>query len=146
MLQILIIPYYCSTETRRTTVVTDSDDGPHIRVTDQLPSAETLKSYAPNTALRWLVLQDIAILTLAGLAILFAPKTVAWLSNLIFSGALKSPSALVIKSDTSLLLLKTVGATQLAFAWSHLWRMYKRNDTDAGWSLWCVFIVSTWFY
>lgn len=44
-------------------------------------------------------------------------------------------AGLVLKSDTSLLLLRTLGATQLAFAASFLARAYAAGDHSLGWSL-----------
>lgn len=81
------------------------------------------------TPFRAIVLQDMAILTLVGAALLLAPNWAAAAS----APFVKAP--LVIKSDTSYLLARCIGATQIAFAAGVLARHYVNDHLDAGWSL-----------
>lgn len=84
-------------------------------------AASTLGVY-PLSPPRLVIAQDAAVLACMGALATVAPATFIALANAV-GGALGIPAALVVKSDTSLLLLKVVGATQLAFAASIMWRM-----------------------
>jgi hypothetical protein len=144
-----------------------------------------VKQVGALTPFKFLVAQDAAILATLGALLLFAPSWASSASNW-YAASMKVPAALVLKSDTSMMLvrasgrapaggvggwgaggadetegrgghdslalpgtlplpttrlrlqLKVIGATQLAFASTILWRCFARNDTATGWTLWCV--------
>ena len=87
----------------------------------------------PLTPFKGVVLADAAIAAIIGFVCLFAPGFFAAVVNAGAAWA-KLPAALVIRSDTSTLLVRVLG-TALVAAAAVAWRIAARNDRDGGGAL-----------
>jgi hypothetical protein len=85
----------------------------------------------PLTGLQAFCLYDAAVTGIVGLLCCLAPRAFVGAVNALAAWA-SLPAALVVRSDTSLLLLKAAGAGMFAYAAAVPWRVAVRNDREGG--------------
>lgn len=85
----------------------------------------------PLTAFKAFCLYDALVTGIVGLLCCLAPHTLVGAVNALAAWA-SMPAALVVRSDTSLLLLKAAGAGMFAYAAAVPWRVAVRNDREGG--------------